>query len=148
MQFRWISAFGLTLASMAAHASFDLMIVPDTQTGGFVRYDPVNRTALGTVVARGGTRVTAVASNPNGLYYDSIGWLQLNNFTGDQVSIPTTADVTLQYNLAGTKVATHTAISLSINSISPTTGLLVSGPVWGNQGAFRTAGVIPVSGSR
>lgn len=148
MQFRLISVVSLAMASMAAHASFDLMIVPDSSGNGYVRYDPINRVALGTVNVMNGNRVTAISSNPNGLYAYSSGWMQVNNFTGERISNPTFATSTLLYNLDGSKVATYTNFSVNINSLSPSSGFLIAGPSWSVPGGFTVQGMTSVSGNR
>lgn len=148
MQLRLISVFSLAMASMAAHASFDLMIVPDSAGNGYVRYDPINRVALGTVNVMGGNRVTAISSNPNGLYNYVSGWMQVNNSTGERISNPTFTSGTLLFNLDGTKVAQYTSSSVNIATLSSSSGSISLGPSWAVPGGLSVQGMTAVSSNR
>lgn len=86
-----VSAFALLFAfgCVSAQASFDLMYLPDTNTGRVVRFDPVNNIALGSI---GGFGLGATASkyasvlNANKLVYTtSSGVSVMNPNTGEVV---------------------------------------------------------------
>lgn len=149
MQMRLIFAASVVLAAVSAHASFDLMIAPDTVSGRYVRYDPINRIALGTLNISSSNRVTAVSSRQGGLYTYSGGWMQVNNFTGERLSNPSFSTLeTLLFNSDGSKVAQYTDYTVRISTLSSTTGLLVNGPSWTVPSGFMVKGVTPAKDNR
>lgn len=102
---------GLIFVSLATAtqclASFDLFITPDATTGGYTRFDPINRVALGSIQMTGSKYVTAVSTKTYGYYSygGSGGGVQaVDNSTGERLSGYVSQPFPFMFSRDGTKL--------------------------------------------
>ena len=143
--------FALSLVALsfaaAARASFDMMIIPDASGTRYTRFDPINRVALGDISIGGAAKVTAIASNPNGIYQYADGHMSVNNSTGEVNAFP---------SFAPTSVFTYSPFSGLLAQTDPGLGSVTFGSLNANgvytsstfistPSGFTTRGIIPIS---
>ena len=137
-----------TALGSVAFASFDLFIMPDSVSGGYARYDPINRVHLGNINIAGGGGVAAASTRSWGYYKYSAGGFvaAVNNHTGERVSGFQGTFGQMAMSTDGTRVGASTAGGVSIyNSNAP---LLSSVGSYAPGGGFVAQGVIAVSSNR
>lgn len=81
------SLVALLAVSATAHASFDLMLLPDQYSGRVVRYDPINQVTLGSVNVQTNPR-SVLANNSSAPYaysQNTSGTVKFNFSTGERV---------------------------------------------------------------
>lgn len=133
--------------SASSFASFDMFIAPNASTSGYVRFDPINRVSLGTVPITGGSRVSAVAASPNGLYQFGSRWALINNSTGERVSNPSSSSLTLQYNTSGSLIAGHVTNALGFATLNANNQLSFNAS-WSVPAGLSIIGVVPDTSNR
>ncbi len=99
-----LSLLVLVCVSGGANASFDLMLLPDTTTGGIVRYDPVNRVRLGTFAqsVESGWHSVNLSSTSSQVYLTGSHTSQYNYSTGLPVNSTTFPAGITSSNIGGT----------------------------------------------
>lgn len=138
---------GFVALSAAGHASFDLFIAPDASGSSYVRYDPINRIALGSMTVLGANGVSAVANNPVGLYTYTAGIVAMHNSTGERLGYPLYGNASMTYSRDGSTIAAMNSSFLSLCTLN-SSYLPLYTATWAIPSGFTARGVIPYLNSR
>ena len=97
-------AFTIVLGGVA-HASFDLMLLPDQATGRILRFDPINQVQLGSLNVHSASKAVAAKSGSRFAYStNDQGGVKFDYSTGERFNAVTFPDGAISLNHDGSRV--------------------------------------------
>lgn len=100
----WLVAFTIVLGGVA-HASFDLMLLPDQATGRILRFDPINQVQLGSLNVHSAPKAVAAKSgSPYAYSTNNQGGVKFDYSTGERLTAVTFPDGPISLNHDGSRV--------------------------------------------